>query len=105
MMIKYSPQFARDVKVIADYIRDDLGNPMAAEKLRSAFFQEAKRLSDSPYLGEALPSGFRINNQNLRRLVFKNYLIIYRVTDLVVAERVLYARRDWMRILSENQNL
>ena len=106
MKISYSRLFVKDINEIADYIQNVLCNPASAKKLKISFFSEVKRLAESPYLGEALPPGFRIDNNDLRKLVFKNYLIIYRVTDQIIAERVLYGRRDWLRILSaDSQNL
>ncbi len=106
MNISYSRLFVKDINEIAEYITNELCNPTAAEKLKVAIFDEVDRLSDSPFLGEALPPSFRINNQDLRRLVVKKHIIIYRVTDQIIAERVLYGRRDWMSILSSgSQNL
>ena len=106
MKIKYSRLFVKDVNEIADYIANELNNPSSAKKLKASFFKEVKRLSDSPFLGETLPSPFLVYGKNIRRLVFKNYLIIYSVSEQIVAERLLYARRDWMCILSsDSQNL
>ena len=100
MKISYSRLFTDDVNAIADYIEKQLYNPSSAMKIKSGIFAEVKRLADSPYLGEPLPPVFRINNQDLRKLVFVNYIIIYRVTDQIVAERVFYGRQDWMRLLN-----
>ena len=98
MNISYSRLFVKHINEIAEYITNELCNPTAAEKLKVAIFDEVDRLSDSPFLGEALPPSFRINNQDLRRLVVKKHIIIYRVTDQIIAERVLYGKRDWMNI-------
>ncbi|MBO6001665.1 MAG: type II toxin-antitoxin system RelE/ParE family toxin [Spirochaetales bacterium] len=106
MIIKYSRQFIEDVSEISNYVSNELNNPSSAEKLKASFFEEIERLSDSPFLGEALPPPFQVFGRNLRRLVFRNYLIIYSVSEQIVIERVLYAKRDWMRLLSpESQNL
>ena len=106
MKITYSRLFVKDVNDIADYISNELNNPTSAKKLKASFYEEIKRLSDSPFLGEALPSPYRVYGRNIRRLVFKNYLIIYSVSDVIVVERLLYARRDWMSILGcDSQNL
>ena len=100
MRIFYSNAFIEDVQRIASYISDELHNPQSAEKLVNIFFDEVKRLEKSPFLGEQLPGFLRIGDADLRRLVFKNYIIVYRVTgDMVIAERVFYGRRDWTLIL------
>ena len=103
MKITFSRLFAKDVKDIADYIENELNNPSSAKKLKASFYEEIKRLSDSPFLGEALPSTYQIYGRNIRRLVFKNYLIIYSVSEVITAERLLYARRDWMNILKSDK--
>lgn len=106
MNISYSRLFVKDINEIAEYITNEFCNPLAADKLKKEIFNEVDRLSDSPFLGESLPPSYRINNQDLRRLVVKKHIIIYRVTDQIIAERVLYGRRDWMNILSSGgQNL
>lgn len=106
MKIIYSRLFANDVNDISDYVANELKNPSSAQKLKASFYEEIKRLCDSPYLGEALPPLYQTYGRNVRRLVFKNYLIIYSVSDVIVAERLLYARRDWMGIFKpESQNL
>ena len=100
MKILYSNAFVEDIRDISSYITNELGNPQASEKLLNSFFSEVKRLEESPFLGEQLPPFLRISGVDLRRLVFKNYIIIYRVeTETVIAERVFYGRRDWFSIL------
>ena len=100
MKILYSNAFVEGLRDISSYVSEKLNNPQAAEKLINSFFNEVKCLEESPFLGEQLPQLLRIGNADLRRLVFKNYIIVYRVTDdMVVAERVFYGRRDWASIL------
>ena len=100
MRILYSNAFAEDIAEISQYVEHQLNNPTAAAALKSGFHKEVKRLEESPYLGEQLPQFLRIGNADFRRLVFKNYIIVYRVTEnAVVAERVFYGRRDWISIL------
>lgn len=105
MKISYSKLFISDVNEIAHYIENHLYNSTSARKIKSGIFAEVRRLSESPYLGEPLPPAFRFGNQDLRKLVFRNYLIIYRVSDQVIAERLFYGRQDWMGILSGNQEV
>ena len=106
MKISYSRLFIKDINEIAGYIENELCNPSSARKLKVAIFSEVKRLSGSPFLGEALPPAFRIDNKDLRKLVYKNYLMIYRVDEQITIERLFLGRQDWMNILSsDNQNL
>ena len=103
MKILYSNAFIDDIRGISSYITDELANPQASEKLINGFFSEVKRLEESPYLGEQLPPFLKIGAADLRRLVFRNYIIVYRVTEkTVIAERVFYGRRDWVAILLGN---
>ena len=103
MKILYSNAFVEDIRKISSYITNELSNPQASEKLINSFFNEVRRLEESPYLGEQLPPFLRIGAADLRRLVFRNYIIVYRVTEeAIIAERVFYGRRDWAAILLGN---
>ena len=102
MKILYSNAFVEDIRDISSYIANELSNPQASENLINGFFTEVKRLEESPFLGEQLPPFLRIGGVDLRRLVFKNYIIVYRVTaEMIIAERVFFGRRDWISILTE----
>ena len=73
MKILYSNAFVEDIRKKSSYITNELSNPQASEKLINSFFNEVRRLEESPYLGEQLPPFLRIGAADLRRLVFRNY--------------------------------
>ena len=105
MNIIYSRQFLDDALSALDYIENNLSNPSASESLKKNLFENIDRLKDSPYLGESLPSVLCIDDSDLRRLVVKNYILVYEVSEsTVIIQRLFYGGQDWKSILG-NQNL
>ena len=99
MKIVYSLLFAEDFKEILEYVTENLKNPRAADNLNNGISKEIARLKESPFLGESISSSLFLFEYDLRRIVYKNYIIVYRVTDVITMERIFNARRDWMAIL------
>ena len=105
-MIIYSRDASDDIDSIERYIRDELNNPMASQSIIDELFKTIDRLKESPFLGPSLSPFLCVDNRDLRRIVVKNYIVVYEVTSkAIIIQRVFGGRRDWMRILSENQNL
>ena len=77
---------------IWDYIVSDLQNPSAAERV-------VDRLESHAEIGAPLSSIADIES-DYRFLVTGSYLTFYRVRDNhIYVDRVLYGRRDYLRIL------
>lgn len=91
----------QDMMDIVRYIDQELSNPIAAEKLAEELVEAADRLTSFPY---ANPAYYPIRplNQEYRRLTVKNYIIFYSVDEsekLITITRVIYARRDYEKLL------
>jgi addiction module RelE/StbE family toxin len=100
--VKISPQALDDLIEIKSYISQELGSPQAAVKLVYKIMEKIRGLSEYPGIGSPLSSVVDIQN-DYRFLVCANYLIFYRREDeVVLVTRVLYSRRDYMRILFGN---
>lgn len=97
--IRFSPASRRDMDEIWDYIARELQNPAAAAKTVDAIMKAAKRLTTFAQMGAPLspiigmPSDYRFLSSG-------NYLLFYRAQgDQVYIDRVIYGRRDYLRIL------
>lgn len=97
--LKISPEAKDDLAGIKDYISQELCNSQAAVNLVSQITKKIRGLSEYPGIGAQLSSIMDIQT-DYRFLVCANYLIFYRCEDgLVFVSRILYSRRDYLRIL------
>lgn len=109
MKILVTPAALQDLKDIQSYIADDLSNPTAAVNTVKKIISTYKKLSDTPLMGTLLQQSIHLDIP-FRFLVSGNYLIFYKVTDNVEIHRIIYGRRDYIRILfndflgSDNDN-
>jgi len=97
--LQYSPEAVRDLDEIETYIAEELSNPEAASRIISCILDAADRLESFPELG-ALLSSITSVQSDYRFIPVESYLVFYRVlTQEVYVDRILYGRRDYMRIL------
>ena len=97
--IYIAPEARQDMDEIFDYILYALGNPTAAMNVIDRIMEAIEQLADFPHLGAPLSSIARVES-TYRFLVTDNYMTFYRVMDEnVFVDRVLYGRRDYLRIL------
>lgn len=95
----YSPQAMDDLDDIWRYIREELGNARSARKIVNGIMDSAERLREFSELGPRLSSITRVESE-YRFLVCGEYIVFYRKEDKgVFVDRVLYGRRDYLRIL------
>ena len=97
--IHYTAESRRDLDAIWDYIASDLQNVSAAERIVNRIMDDVDRLESHAEIG-ALLSSIADVESDYRFLATGNYLTFYRVygSDVYV-DRVLYGRRDYLRIL------
>ena len=96
--IRFSPDALIDLQEIKGYIADDLQNETAAE---NTIMDRIQQLIDFPDIGAPLSSVVQTQS-DYRYLVCGNYTAFYRhEKDTVLIVRVLYGRRDYMRVLFE----
>lgn len=101
----YSVEFKDDAKKeifeIVSYIRGELGNPAAADRLLSEIVIKAQKIADFPYSYPALsfPGPARYE---YRKALVRKYLIAYYIDEknkAVNIAHVLYAMRDIRKLL------
>lgn len=99
LSVKFSPEALKDLDEIYNYIANILKSPGAAENTVSKILDKTDLLEDNPEVGIQL---FFENNlfSGYRYLISDNYLAFYRIsTDFVFVDRVIYGKRDYMKIL------
>ncbi|MEM5767873.1 MAG: type II toxin-antitoxin system RelE/ParE family toxin, partial [Bacillota bacterium] len=88
-----------DLTRVKSYISQELCNLQAAVNLVSRITKKIRGLSGHPGIGAPLSSILDIQT-DYRFIICDNYLVFYRCEDgMVFVVRILYAKRDYMRIL------
>lgn len=94
-----SKEAQNDLSEIKVYITRELENPDAALATVSKITKKIRVLKNQAYIGTPL-SSVADTESDYRFLVSGNYLVFYRIYGKdVYIDRVLYGRRDYMRIL------
>lgn len=102
--IYYSVESRRDLNEIWDYIASELQNASAAERVVTGILDAVQQLADFAELGAPLSSIADVED-GFRFLVVGNYLTFYRIENGgVYIDRILYGRRDYLRILFGKMN-
>ena len=97
--ISYTVESRRDMDDIWDYIAYDLQNVPAAERTVGKIMDAVDQLEIFAESGAPLASVSDANSDE-RFLVSGSYLIFYHVNGSdVFIDRVLYGRRDYLRVL------
>lgn len=97
--IRFSPEAINDLRETKAYITNELCNEQAAVSTIEKILQRIRMLSTFPASGAPLSSIVELDT-DYRFLVCGNYTAFYRIEEeLVYIVRVLYGRRDYIRIL------
>ena len=93
-----------DMGDAAIYIRSELCNPAAADKLLLEFRQEITNLGRFPKQGR--DSGIRYRNYTIHKKVYRSYLFFYvfdERSDTITLLRILKNTMNWPGILRETK--
>ncbi|RCX21092.1 addiction module RelE/StbE family toxin [Anaerobacterium chartisolvens] len=94
-----SPEAKNDLHEIKTYITEELLNETAALNVVTNITASIRKLSDFPGMGASLSSIVDIETQ-YRFLVCGHYTAFYHIEgNSVYVDRVLYGRRDFMKVL------
>lgn len=100
--LEFLPVARQDMVEIVQYISMELGNPSAAKRLTDDLISAAESIQPFPYANpHYIP--LRPLIHEYRKMSVHNYLIFYWVDEekkLVTIARVLYAKRDYNRLLA-----
>lgn len=104
-MTKYSLDLSepaeKDLIDIVKYIASQLSSSMSAYHMMEIFEEAMVSLSDSPQKCPLIADE-RLSQLGYRKLIAKNYIVFFSVDEknrVVNVERILYARRDWLRYI------
>lgn len=101
--LHYSPYALHDLDEIWDYIVLELCNSDAAINVVNGIMDAIDKLKVFSEMGTPLSSVADVES-DYRFLIFDNYMAFYRsVGANIYIDRVLYSRRDYLRILFDNQ--
>ena len=99
-----SPEALNDLQEIKKYIATDLENPAAALATVSKITKAIRALNTFPGIGTPLSSIINMPT-DYRFLITGHYLSFYRHEgDAVYVVRVLYSKRDYLKILLEKHS-
>ena len=97
--VDIAPEALAAIQSDADYIRDELSNPDAAQRMCRAIMDRIKTLASHPEAGSPIKTESLLL-LHYRFVVVFNRLIFYRVEkNCVHVVRVIYQRRDYERLL------
>jgi toxin ParE1/3/4 len=90
-----------DLLEIVRHIASQLAAPISALNMMEILEDRITSLSDLPQ-HYPLVADERLSQMGYRKLPVKNYVVFFSIDEknkVVDIERILYGRRDWMRIL------
>ena len=97
--ILYSPESRDDLIAIKGYIKNDLPNPEAADRIVGNITRKIRTLEKTPQIGAQLSANIEVSTE-YRFIVSGNYLVFYHIRDnICYIIRVLYRKRDYISIL------
>jgi len=97
--LRINPLASKDLMEIKEYITQELENPTAAANVIRKIIRNYEQLKEFPMLGVDLSSKITVST-DYRYLVSGNYIVFYKVDEVYVSVyRILYARRDYLKIL------
>ena len=101
--LRINPLATEDLIEIKNYITRELENPTAAINVVRKIIDSYEKLKEFPMMGADLSVKVNIKT-DFRYLVSGNYIVFYRVdNEYVSIYRILYAGRDYLRILFPNE--
>ncbi len=99
--VEVSEPAENDLREIVRYISAQLSAPITAIKMMDLIEETLMRLADMPQKFPTVADE-RLVLMGYRKLPVKNYIVFFTIDEtlkVVNVERILYARREWLRIL------
>lgn len=90
-----------DLVDIVKYIASQLSAPLSALNMMDLLDEAMTGLSDLSQICPVVRDE-RLSQMGYRKLIVKNYVVFFSIDEknkVVNIERILYVRRDWLRIL------
>lgn len=90
MVIKYKPKFERELKIVFDFIAKDSLN--RAREFRNELIAKIERTAQTPFICR---KSINFNDESIRDLIFKGYVIPYLIDDEVIYVLGIYKANEW----------
>jgi len=101
--LKYSCFYRDELRTAIKYIRENLKNPIAAQKLKDDVKKTYKKIKENPFIYPAVPDEY-LASKGYRFTMVKNYMLFYTVEKKeIFILRFLYGHRNWMNILGNKK--
>jgi plasmid stabilization system protein ParE len=104
--LRFSSRINDDIVSSIGYIKNTLKAPMAAESHFDELKKAYEKLKENPYIRPLVQNKY-LASQGIRFIKVKNYILIYYIEEEikeVFLYRFMYARRDWINILTNDLN-
>lgn len=101
--LKFSNFIYEDIESSVSYIKNDLQNTIAAQKLKKEIQKAYKKIKLTPLIYPLVPVE-KLANKGFRFILVKNYMLFFRAKTeekIINIERFLYGPRDWANILGD----
>lgn len=96
----------QDIEDLTLYIRDELVNPQAANKIANEIFDVIENLSDFPYSNPVYVPIKPLKHE-YRKVLIGNYLLFYYINELnkeIIISRVIYGKRNLSRQIKDEKD-
>ena len=90
MVIEYKPKFERELKIIFDFIAKD--SLSRAREFRNELIAKIERTAQTPFICR---KSINFNDESIRDLIFKGYVIPYLIDDEVIYILGIYKANEW----------
>ena len=90
MVIEYKPKFERELKIIFDLIAKD--SLSRAREFRNELIAKIERTAQTPFICR---KSINFNDESIRDLIFKSYVIPYLIDDEVIYVLGIYKANEW----------
>jgi len=101
--LRINPIAKKDLLEIKAYIMEELENPDAAVNVVTGIIDSYQKLKEFPQMGRKLSSKIGIPT-DYRFIISGKYLVFYKNDDEFVSiYRILYGKRDYARLLFEEE--
>ena len=98
---QYSEEAKQDLIEIKRYIKYNLQEPDIANKLISKIKKAIEDIKNNPEVYAIIDDDF-IKKLEIRKIIVDNYVIFYRIKSNTIERvrvRVIYGRRNWLKLL------
>ena len=102
-ILKFSKLYDADVDSSYNYIRENLGAPMAAENLIREILKKLNAIKENPRIRPLVQDKY-LASLGYRLISVKNYMIFYIIgedDEHIKVIRFLYSKRNWINMLKE----